>query len=322
MGESERLLSRARRIHCFTFMKSHVFTAVWVAMLLGGCATQDKNQIAAHQTPYQKPLASPGAKFGALPTAVQRTVLAQVGEEEVVDAVRDTSSGRVIYKIYFRDSVGYPPMYVAPDGSVLNPDLTVAVSAGLGTRVKPADVPPKVMKVIPEHAPSSGCLYQQGNLGWARRLCRQLQRRGAQSEAAHRGRWNASWTRLSSLSPDAQFFELPRRYGLPIAVRRRTGWAWMQNPADLQGASREHVPRPFGGKVADPDHPFGLQGRDDGSQMPVAHGKQGCLFRGRQFVGRAIAAAALQESQGAIVQHDMLRKESPRRPESRREEAP
>ena len=141
------------------FMKLHVFAGVLVSVLLAGCATKDKNQTARHETPYHKPLTSPGAKFGALPPIVQRTVLSQVGPEEVVDAVRDTSSGRVVYKIYFRDREVFPPLYVAPDGSVLNPDLTVAVAADLGTRVKLADVPPDVMKVIPERAPSSEVAY-------------------------------------------------------------------------------------------------------------------------------------------------------------------
>ena len=115
--------------------------------------------MAAHHTVYNKPLTSPGAKFGALPPVVQRTVLAQVGPAEVVDAVRDTSSGRVVYKVYFLDSDVFPPLFVAPDGSVLNPDLTVAVSAVEGTRVKREEVPPKVMKVIPERAPSSEVAY-------------------------------------------------------------------------------------------------------------------------------------------------------------------
>ena len=115
--------------------------------------------MAQRQTRYHKPLTSPGAKFGALPQIVQLTVLAQVGPEEVIDAVRDTSSGRVVYKIYFRDSEIFPPLYVAPDGSVLNPDLTVAVNAIQGTRVKPADVPEKVMKAIPERAPVSDVAY-------------------------------------------------------------------------------------------------------------------------------------------------------------------
>jgi hypothetical protein len=128
-------------------------------MLLAGCATQNQTLTAERETPYHKPLTSPGAKFGALPPIVQLTVLAEVGPEEVVDAVRDTSSGRVVYKIYFRDSELFPTMYVAPDGSVLNPDLTVAVSARPGTRVKPADVPASVKEAIPKRAPISEVAY-------------------------------------------------------------------------------------------------------------------------------------------------------------------
>ncbi len=130
-----------------------------MAMLAAGCATQEQADIETYHTTYNKPLTSPGAKFGALPPAVQRTVLAEAGPAEVVDAVRDTSSGRVVYKIYFRASDIFPPLYVAPDGSVLNPDLTVAVSAKQGVRVKPEDVPAKVNKAISEHAASSVVAY-------------------------------------------------------------------------------------------------------------------------------------------------------------------
>jgi len=140
-------------------MKSPAFAVVLLAVLLAGCATPDQQQVAAHQTRYSKPLTSPGAKFGALPPIVQRTVLAQVGPEQVVDAVRDTSSGRVVYKIYFRDSEIFPTLYVAPDGSVLNPDLTVAVSAQQGTRVKPADVPDKVKKAVQDRASAADVAY-------------------------------------------------------------------------------------------------------------------------------------------------------------------
>jgi hypothetical protein len=157
--ECERLPSTTGWIHCSTFMKWHVFRAVTLALLMAGCATQNKPQRAEHETAYRKPLTSPGAKFGALPPAVQRTVLAEAGPAEVVDAVRDTSSGRVVYKIYFRDKDVFPPMYVAPDGSVLNPDLTVAVSTVHGIRVKLAEVPANVMKVIPERAPSGEVDY-------------------------------------------------------------------------------------------------------------------------------------------------------------------
>jgi hypothetical protein len=137
-------------------MKPHVFAVVLLAGLLAGCATKTETRKAEHETPYHKPLTSLGAKFGALPPAVQSTVLAQAGGTEISDAVRDTSSGRVVYKIYFRDPDVFPPLFIAPDGSVLNPDLTVAVSAVHGSRVKAAEVPPSVMKVIEEHGPASG----------------------------------------------------------------------------------------------------------------------------------------------------------------------
>ena len=140
-------------------MKSPAPLVVSLAVLLAGCATPDQTPKAAHETPYRKPLTSPGAKFGALPPVVQLTVLAQVGPEEVVDAVRDTSSGRVVYKVYFRDSEIFPPLYVAPDGSVLNPDLTVAVNAQQGTRVKPADVPAKVKKAVQDRALAAEVAY-------------------------------------------------------------------------------------------------------------------------------------------------------------------
>jgi hypothetical protein len=141
-------------------MKSHVFGAGLVALLMAGCmSSYDRSEKVAHPNVYNKPLISPGAKFGALPAPVQRTVLAQVGPAEVVDVRRDTSTGRVFYKIYFRDVDVFPPMYVAPDGSVLNPDLTVAVAAFHGLRVKPEEVPAAVMKVIPQRAPAAEVAY-------------------------------------------------------------------------------------------------------------------------------------------------------------------
>ncbi len=158
-GIFRRLPTTACRVHCRTFMKSPVLLVASLAVLLAGCSTSKQTQLAAQQTPYDKPLTSPGAKFAALPPVVRRTVVAEVGQAEVVDAVRDTTPGRVVYKIYFRDSVVFPPMYVAPDGSVLNPDLTVAVKARQGIQVKPADVPAKVSKAIHERAPAGQVSY-------------------------------------------------------------------------------------------------------------------------------------------------------------------
>jgi len=69
------------------------------------------------------------------------------------------------YKITFRDIENFPPLYVASDGSVLNPDLTVAVpaphdlsgglSGGPGVAVTIKDVPTNVVALIRERAPDT-----------------------------------------------------------------------------------------------------------------------------------------------------------------------
>jgi hypothetical protein len=131
-----------------------------VALVLGivlcGCESPQQPKPAEKKTPYNRPLTSLGAKFGALPPTVQATVLAQAGGADIVDANREIRSGQVVYKITFREPEIYPTLLVAPDGSVLNPDLTVAVSAMQGARVKITDVPPPVMKVIDEKGPTTG----------------------------------------------------------------------------------------------------------------------------------------------------------------------
>jgi hypothetical protein len=182
-------------------MKSHVFQAVLVALLLAGCATSNKSQKAEHESVYDQPLNSPGAKFGAMPPVVQRTVLAEAGLAEIVDTVRDTSSGRVVYKIYFRDKDVYPPLYVAPDGSVLSADLTVVVSAAHGTRIQRADVPAKVLKTIPERARKAGVAASFTSSTSRTRL---TIRSSSSRQTA------PPWTNRRSLTPDAQFFELAR----------------------------------------------------------------------------------------------------------------
>jgi len=137
-------------------MKAHVLPFVLLAALVAGCATTTETSKVVEKTPYHRPLTSLGAKFGALPPPVQSTVLAESGATEITDAVRDVSSGRVVYKIYFHDPDVFPPLFVAPDGSVLNSDLTVASAATSGTSIKPSDVPPAVKKVIEEHGPVAG----------------------------------------------------------------------------------------------------------------------------------------------------------------------
>ena len=70
-----------------------------------------------------------------------------------------------LYVIHFREEDLYPPLYVASDGSVLTPDLNVAVGApqdtvgmltgGPVTGVTLSDLPPKAIKAIQQYAPDA-----------------------------------------------------------------------------------------------------------------------------------------------------------------------
>jgi hypothetical protein len=137
-------------------MKLNLFGAVLVAALLCGCESPQTAKKEESKTSYNKPLTSLGAKFGALPPPVQATVLAQAGSADIVDAVREIKGGHIVYKVTFREPEIFPTLYVAPDGSVLNPDMTVAVSAHHGTKVPMADVPEPVIKVIKDEGPVEG----------------------------------------------------------------------------------------------------------------------------------------------------------------------
>jgi hypothetical protein len=96
----------------------------------------------------------------------------------------------------------------------------------------------------------------------------------------------------------------------------------MQNPSQFQGTAWKDLLRSLQGEVANADEPFGLEGSNHLSQVPVAGSKQGGSFRGRQFIRGAIAAATFQERQRAVVQHDMLCEETLRCPKPRRKQAP
>lgn len=138
--------------------------ALWTS-----CASHPKPVVVVYDfppsTPYATPLISPGTKFGALPPAVQNTIRAQTGGAEIEDILRDSIGGQPVYRIYFTKADVLPPLYVAPDGSVLNPDLTVAVGAGRdsvglltgggASGVTLGDLPPKAVKAIQQHAPQA-----------------------------------------------------------------------------------------------------------------------------------------------------------------------
>jgi len=106
-----------------------------------------EHQAANH---YTTPLSTPGARFGLLPQVVQNTVRSEAGTAEIIDVKKETSGDKMYYKISFRDSVNFPPLLVGMDGSVLNPDLSVAIPAPQepSVEVKLSELPPAVKKVV------------------------------------------------------------------------------------------------------------------------------------------------------------------------------
>lgn len=138
-------------------------------MLLAGCVCGCVSHHAQREShsAYTNPLRSPGAQFGALPPAVQRTVRAEAGATPIVDVVKYEASGRTIYGIYFQNPDAFPPLFAAADGSVLNRDFTTAVggvgagedtgmvTAGAVSSATLNDLPPAAVQTIRRRAPDA-----------------------------------------------------------------------------------------------------------------------------------------------------------------------
>jgi hypothetical protein len=150
-----------------------LFSALVLSLaIMAGCTAPPAKEKPAEfvrmphvQGPYQRPLQSPGAQFGALPPKVQTAVRAEAGQAGIDRIYRDRTPAGTIYKIYFQNEFVYPPLLVTPEGDVLNPDYTIAVPypdsahdafsiGGPDTKTVPlVDVPEDVMHMIQEQAP-------------------------------------------------------------------------------------------------------------------------------------------------------------------------
>jgi len=134
-------------------------------VLLWGCARPQPEAGNQYADRYLLPLESPGTQFSQLPPAVQRTVRAETGSSAIARIDKGTSDGKTVYRIAFENAELFPPLYVSPNGSVLYPNLTVAVGAprdvfnvasyGPVTRVSPDDLPPQVMEAIQRARPDA-----------------------------------------------------------------------------------------------------------------------------------------------------------------------
>jgi hypothetical protein len=136
-----------------------------ILALLAGCSEPEPAQVSHRPSPYRYPLYSPGTQFGDLPAAVQHTIRAQTGSAEIADIKKQTNLDEVIYKVYFARRLIFPPLLVAHDGSVLNPDLSVAVPAPAvapgspvgaeSMKAKLNDLPAEVLKALKQRAPDA-----------------------------------------------------------------------------------------------------------------------------------------------------------------------
>jgi hypothetical protein len=134
-------------------------------LLMFGCASQTSTSVEDYRKQYDKPLISSGAQFAALPPAVQNTIRAETGSATIADVVKDKSLGRIIYRVSFANSNLFKPLIMAPDGSLLDPDLIVAIGApkdelnmltgGGAGNASLNDLPPAAVKSIQRSAPDA-----------------------------------------------------------------------------------------------------------------------------------------------------------------------
>lgn len=137
----------------FTGMNKALLLSLSLAAGLCSCTHPS-----TYQSPYHLSFVSPGMKFLSLPAAVQNTIRAQAGMAEIQNIGRYEIDDFTYYKVWFARSRIFPPMYIAPNGNLLNADLTVSMSVpaenyvelvghGFGT-VSLGDLPPAVVKTI------------------------------------------------------------------------------------------------------------------------------------------------------------------------------
>ena len=158
------------RVTCGTLKSSAAAVSRFLVLaiisgLLFGCAAQRQSGTDPYRQHYGKPLISSGTLFASLPPAVQNTVRAETGSAGIADVANYTTGGRVVYQIFFQNHDLFPPLYVASDGALLDPNLMVAIGAprdtsnmavgGPVTGVTLNDLPPVVVKSLQHRVPDA-----------------------------------------------------------------------------------------------------------------------------------------------------------------------
>jgi hypothetical protein len=150
-----------RKHNCLPTALACMFASL-LAAFVTGCETPDRVEA------YHAPLTSVGARFGALPAAVQNTIRAESGAAEIRDIDKEVRKVGPVYRVSYANEDLYPPLFVAADGSVINPDMTVAVGAasdesavikgGAAGGLRFADLPGPVASVVDKNGARSEIL--------------------------------------------------------------------------------------------------------------------------------------------------------------------
>ena len=144
----------------FLLLLSPLCAGTFLAIV--GCETEQLRTVEDYRQQYSKPLLSSGSQFALLPPAVQNTIRAEAGSASIEDVLKDENYGRVVYTIHFQNSNWFEPLLIAADGSLLDPDLIVAIgapkedqTAGSGSassNMSLNDLPAAAVKAIQRHA--------------------------------------------------------------------------------------------------------------------------------------------------------------------------
>src|SRR5262249_54173056 len=94
---------------------------VGLAILSGGCNTDRQDPAPRARVPSIYPLMSPGTQFAEVPPPVQPTIRAETGGPQITYIKKATKKNQPVYRVQFANPFFSPPLYVASDGSVLNP---------------------------------------------------------------------------------------------------------------------------------------------------------------------------------------------------------
>jgi hypothetical protein len=112
-----------------------------------GCITSEEEKHYTETHPLYT-TNSPGTKFSLLPSAVQRTIMAQAGSADIRDVNKVAGSNREVYEIKFTNPGVSPTLYIAEDGTLVSEGSVRSITSVRGypsTTTTTAKPPPTIV---------------------------------------------------------------------------------------------------------------------------------------------------------------------------------